>query len=120
MPPPKTHPGDRWSADHYLTSWPRQLFPPHFSDVLHPFFASLLHIDPDARLAATAGHFKQLTDALQGPAAAAASKGCDGSSGTGHAQQAAVRVRVSEGTEPSVAQAQQAQQASFCINVLQC
>lgn len=109
LPPPHTHmnlhPGDRWSADHYLTSWPRQLFPPHFSDVLHPFFASLLHMDPDTRLAATAGQFKQLTDALQGQAAAAAAgKGRGSSSGTGGpAQQAAVRVRVSEGTEPSVA-----------------
>jgi ligand-binding SRPBCC domain-containing protein len=38
--------GERWSADHYLTSWPRQLFPAHFSDVLHPFpqlTASHLH-----------------------------------------------------------------------------
>lgn len=76
--------GDRWSADHYLTSWPRQLFPPYFSDVLHPFFSKLLPLDPDARLAAVARHFKQLTAAVQG-------KEGGGSTG-GHTQQIAVRV----------------------------
>lgn len=59
-------PGDRWSADHYLTSWPRQLFPHHFSDVLHPFFGSLLGLDPDARLAAVAARYSQLAAAVQG------------------------------------------------------
>lgn len=63
--------GDRWSADHYLTSWPRQLFSAHFSDVLHPFFARLLPLDSDARLAAVAGNFAQLAAAVQGTAAAA-------------------------------------------------
>lgn len=29
-------------ADHYLTSWPRQLFPPAFSEVLHPFFSAVM------------------------------------------------------------------------------
>jgi hypothetical protein len=56
--------GERWSADHYLTSWPRQLFPPHFSDVLHPFFNSLLEMDPDARLAAVAAHYEELMTAV--------------------------------------------------------
>jgi hypothetical protein len=56
--------GERWTADHYLTSWPRQLFPPHFSDTLHPFFNSLLEMDPDARLAAVAAHYEELMAAV--------------------------------------------------------
>lgn len=73
--------GDRWSADHYLTSWPRQLFPQHFADVLHPFFSSLLPLDADARLAAVAGRFKQLAAAVAG--AEEASPGGSGSGGQG-------------------------------------
>lgn len=60
-------PGERWSADHYLTSWPRQLFPTHFSELLHPFFNSLLDADTDARLAAVAAHFDHLVEALTSP-----------------------------------------------------
>jgi hypothetical protein len=81
--------GDRWSADHYLTSWPRQLFPQHFADVLHPFFSSLLPLDADARLAAVAGRFKQLAAAVAG--AEEASPG----SGSGGQGQQPVAVRVS-------------------------
>eukprot|EP00879_Flechtneria_rotunda_P006900 GHRR01007246.1.p1 GENE.GHRR01007246.1~~GHRR01007246.1.p1 ORF type:complete len:991 (+),score=385.20 GHRR01007246.1:2403-5375(+) len=57
-------PGGRWSADHYLTSWPRQLFPSHFSEALHPFFNSLLWLEPDARLAAVAAHHDELAAAV--------------------------------------------------------
>jgi hypothetical protein len=56
--------GERWSADHYLTSWPRQLFPQHFSEVLHPFFNALLDMDPDARLAAAAAHYEEIMAAI--------------------------------------------------------
>jgi hypothetical protein len=52
--------GQRWAADHYLTSWPRPLFPPYFNEVLHPFLGSLLHLDPDARVAAIAAGFDHL------------------------------------------------------------
>lgn len=58
--------GERWSVDHYLTSWPRQLFPYHFSEVLHPFFNTLLDLDPDARLAAVATHYQELAAAITG------------------------------------------------------
>lgn len=66
--------GDRWSADHYLTSWPRKLFPAHFSDVLHPFFSSLLPLDPDARLAAVAANYQQLAAAVQASSGSSASQ----------------------------------------------
>lgn len=56
--------GERWSADHYLSSWPRQMFPSHFSDVLHPFFNSLLALESDARLAAVAKHYQELAAAI--------------------------------------------------------
>lgn len=95
MPPP----GDRWTADHYLTSWPRQLFPIHFSDVLHPFFGSLLPLDPDARLAAVAANYGQLTAAVQQGITTAEQLGSSSSGmlAVQHQQQqqhpAAVRVR---------------------------
>jgi hypothetical protein len=53
--------------------------------VLHPFFSNLLPLDPDARLAAVATHFNQLTAAVQANA-------CGGSTG-GQPQPTAVRVR---------------------------
>jgi hypothetical protein len=74
--------GERWSTDHYLTSWPRRLFPTQFSELLHPFFNSLLDLDPDARLAAVAAHFDNLVEAVAGPS---------GRGGTGQLQRCEVR-----------------------------
>ncbi|GIL95346.1 hypothetical protein Vretimale_1391, partial [Volvox reticuliferus] len=50
-------PAARWPAAKYLSEWPEPLFPPYFSSALHPFFASLLPLDADARVAATATAF---------------------------------------------------------------
>lgn len=40
------------------------MFPSHFSDVLHPFFNSLLGLESDARLAAVAKHYEELAAAI--------------------------------------------------------
>lgn len=45
------------------------MFPPYFNEVLHPFLGSLLHLDPDARVAAIAAGFDHL-QAMLGPAGA--------------------------------------------------
>lgn len=42
------------------------MFPPYFNEVLHPFLGSLLHLDPDARVAAIAAGFDHL-QAMLGP-----------------------------------------------------
>ena len=42
--------GKRWSAEGYLTHWRPSLFPPYFTDVLHPFFARVVDADVDARV----------------------------------------------------------------------
>ncbi|GAX85401.1 hypothetical protein CEUSTIGMA_g12817.t1 [Chlamydomonas eustigma] len=45
-------PATRWTAEAYLKRWPETLFPSYFDSVLHPFFASLLPLDTDARVEA--------------------------------------------------------------------
>ncbi|EFJ39028.1 hypothetical protein VOLCADRAFT_101426, partial [Volvox carteri f. nagariensis] len=63
-------PAARWPAAKYLSDWPEPLFPPYFSSVLHPFFASLLPLDADARVAATAAAFPRLRREILAAAAA--------------------------------------------------
>jgi hypothetical protein len=57
--------GDRWTAAQYLSQWPRKLFPSFFGEVLHPFIAQLLPLDPDARVKTVADHFDQLLQHMQ-------------------------------------------------------
>ncbi|KAG2443160.1 hypothetical protein HYH02_009570 [Chlamydomonas schloesseri] len=64
-------PAARWPAARYLSDWPEPLFPPYFADVLHPFFASLLPLDADARVAATADAFPRLRREILAASAAA-------------------------------------------------
>ena len=50
----------RWSARDYLTLWPQPLFPPYFDSLMHPFFASLLPLDTDARVEAAKRAFPKI------------------------------------------------------------
>ena len=51
-PPPHRLSDARWSAREYLDRWPQPLFPRYFDTLMHPFFASLLPLDADARVEA--------------------------------------------------------------------
>lgn len=50
----------RWSARDYLRHWQPSLFPPYFDSLLHPFFASLLPLDTDARVEAVRRVFPEV------------------------------------------------------------
>lgn len=50
----------RWSARGYLRHWQPSLFPPYFDSLLHPFFASLLPLDTDARVEAVRRVFPEV------------------------------------------------------------
>ena len=51
-PSPPLRSDARWSAREYLDRWPQPLFPRYFDTLMHPFFASLLPLDADARVEA--------------------------------------------------------------------
>jgi hypothetical protein len=57
--PPRTA-AARWPAARYLSDWPQPLWPAAFATALHPFFESLLPLDADARVAATAAAYDTL------------------------------------------------------------
>ena len=63
--------GDRLSAAEYLQGWGGSLFPFYFDSLLHPFFCSLLPLDPDARIGALQKDFPVLVETILGPEAAA-------------------------------------------------
>ncbi|GFR49897.1 hypothetical protein Agub_g12002, partial [Astrephomene gubernaculifera] len=67
-------PNARWSAAQYLSDWSEPLFPPYFP-ALHSFFASLLPLDADARVAATAAAFPRLRREILAAAGSAATPG---------------------------------------------
>lgn len=59
-------------AADYLQSWTPSLFPSYFGSLLHPFFCSLLPLDPDSRIEATHKAFPVLLETMLGPIAGAA------------------------------------------------
>ena len=63
--------GERLSAAEYLQSWGGSLFPFYFDSLLHPFFCSLLPMDPDCRIGALQRDFPLLVETILGPEAAA-------------------------------------------------
>lgn len=57
--------GKRLSAKAYLEQWGPKLFPGYFGTFLHPFFAALLPMDADERVAAVLAAYPQLLLAMQ-------------------------------------------------------
>lgn len=63
--------GARLSAAEYLRTWGPSLFPFYFGSLLHPFFCSLLPMDPDSRIRAIQKDFHVLVETIMGKEAAA-------------------------------------------------
>ena len=59
----------RLSASSYLQDWGPKLFPSYFDSLLHPFFCSVLPMDPDHRILAIEKEFPLLVKTILGPAA---------------------------------------------------
>ncbi|KAG1658241.1 hypothetical protein FOA52_008501 [Chlamydomonas sp. UWO 241] len=59
-------PAARCPARQYLERWKPLLLPEYFDSVLHPFFASLLPMDTDARVAAAVRVFPQVQACVSG------------------------------------------------------
>ena len=59
----------RLSATEYLQEWGAKLFPSYFDSLLHPFFCSVLPMDPDRRILAIEKEFPLLVKTILGPAA---------------------------------------------------
>lgn len=58
------HAEQRLSAEQYLADFGPRLFPPYFTDVLHPFFASILHTDVDTRVRMLRAAFPQIQSSI--------------------------------------------------------
>ena len=56
----------RLEAKDYLQDWGASLFPSWFEGALHPFFRSLLYLDPDARVSAV--QVCSIPSGVEGPA----------------------------------------------------
>ena len=61
----------RLSATGYLQEWGPKLFPSYFDSLLHPFFCSVLPMDPDRRILAIEKEFPLLVKTILGPTAQA-------------------------------------------------
>ena len=61
----------RLSAADYLKGWGAKLFPYYFETLLHPFFCSVVPMDPDCRINAIEKEFPLLVRTILGPDAEA-------------------------------------------------
>lgn len=78
------NPDERWTAHRYLTDWGPQLFPAYLTNLLHPFFASILDADVDMRVSMLEAAFPRIVAGITEESHPASSSRQDEPAASGH------------------------------------